>query len=242
MRYGIFSDIHSNLEALQAVVEAYRKESIDSYLCVGDVIGYGANPVECCQINRELAIATVAGNHDWAGVDLFGLTYFNPQAEAAIVWTKRYLDESSKLFLQTLPLTYKESDFTLVHGTLYQPEEFHYLIDLYAAQQTFTVMDTSLCFLGHSHVAGIFLKQPDTVIRYNQASNLEIQPQNKYIINVGSVGQPRDGNPKAAYCIYDSTEKKVQIKRVDYDIQAARKKIIAAGLPRILGDRLLVGS
>lgn len=241
MRYGIFSDVHSNLEALEAVINAYKKEEIDKYLCVGDVVGYAANPKECIGKVKELVTITIAGNHDWANVDLFSLDYFNPDAKEAIFWTKQNLNDNSRYFLETLKLIYQDEDLTLVHGTLNEPQEFNYLVDEYAAYETIRLLETDICFVGHSHVAGIFIQDKDERVFYCLDSAIGIKEENKYIVNVGSVGQPRDRNPKAAYCIYDTEKKEIQIKRVDYDIEATRKKIIAAGLPRFLADRLLVG-
>ena len=241
MRYGIFSDIHSNLEALDAVIEAYRKEKIDRYLCVGDVVGYASSPKECIEKIRMLAMITVAGNHDWASVNLISTDYFNPDALEAVFWTQRNLDEEGRYFLEHLMLVYKNEDLTMVHGTLDEPGDFNYMTDGYIASRTFELLETNICFVGHTHVPGVFIKSKDSRIRYQEDSNINIKEDSKYIINVGSVGQPRDGNPKAAYCIYDSDKKNVQIKRISYDIQTVRKKIIAGGLPRFLGERLLIG-
>jgi len=241
MRYGIFSDIHSNLEALDAVITAYKKESIDKYLCIGDAIGYAANPKECIEKIKKLAMITVAGNHDWAAVNMFSIEYFNPVAQEAILWTRRNLDDKSKNFLETLKLVYKNEDLTLAHGTLDNPQEFHYMTDGYIAEESFRLLDASVCFVAHTHVAGMFIKGEDNCVYYKEESSTDLKVRNKYIINVGSVGQPRDGNPQAAYCIYDTQKKQIQIKRASYDIETARDKIIKAGLPRFLGDRLLVG-
>jgi predicted phosphodiesterase len=241
MRYGIFSDIHSNLEALEAVIQAYKKEAIDAYLCVGDVIGYAANPKECIDKIEAIAMITIAGNHDCASIDLFSVEYFNPVAKEAISWTKRSLREDDRDFLGTLKLVYQNEDLTLVHGTLGNPSEFYYMIDSYAARETFELLRTDVCFVGHSHVAGVFIKDKDNRLCYRQDSRIDILEGNKYILNVGSVGQPRDGNPKAAYCIYDTEKKEIQIKRTAYDIQASREKIIDAGLHRSLADRLILG-
>lgn len=241
MRYGIFSDIHSNLEALDTVIEAYRKEKIDRYLCVGDVVGYASSPKECIEKIRMLVMITLAGNHDWASVNLISTDYFNPDALEAVFWTQRNLDEEGRYFLEHLMLVYKNEDLTMVHGTLDEPGDFNYMTDGYIASRTFELLETNICFVGHTHVPGVFIKSKDSRIRYQEDSNINIKEDSKYIINVGSVGQPRDGNPKAAYCIYDSDKKNVQIKRISYDIQTVRKKIIAGGLPRFLGERLLIG-
>lgn len=241
MRYGIFADVHSNLEALEAVIHAYKKEAIDKYLCAGDVVGYGANPKECIEQVKMFTMVTVAGNHDWASVDLFSTDYFNPVAKEAVYWTAHNIDEQSRYFLEHLGLIYKNEDLTMVHGTLDDPQDFNYMTDDYIAAKTFALLETNTCFVGHTHVAEIFIQDKDNRIYYQGGNNIDIKEENKYIINVGSVGQPRDGNSQAAYCIYDTDTKIVQIKRINYDIQTAREKIIARGLPIFLGERLLVG-
>lgn len=241
MRYGIFSDIHSNLEALQAVIQAYQNDNIDKYLCIGDLVGYAANPGECIKEIKQLAPVSVAGNHDWASVNLFSLDYFNPVAKQAILWTMHNLSKEDCCFLESLKLLYKNADLVLVHGTLDNPKDFNYLSSVDAAEGAFGSLDRKVCFLGHTHVAGFFIQGRNGLIEYRQNKTIVIEKGNKYLINVGSVGQPRDGNPDAAYCIYDTQTKKVQIKRVKYNKGLARKKIIKAGLPEFLGDRLLTG-
>jgi len=277
VRYGIFSDIHSNVEALDAVIQAYRTEDIDKYLCIGDIVGYAANPNECIEKAKMLAMISVAGNHDRACVNLFSADYLNPFAKEAVIWTQSNLDDQSKYFLEHLPFIYKNEDLTMVHGTLDEPQDFHYMSDGYTASKTFGLLETDVCFVGHTHVPGIFIhsqqenlaihsedeqrllsinhsrprplgrgsrrliKSENGNIAYQKESGINIKEGNKYIIDVGSVGQPRDGNPEAAYCIYDTKKKNIEIKRVSYDIQAARGKIINAGLPGFLAERLLLG-
>ena len=241
MRYGIFSDVHSNIEALNAVVAALEKEKIDSYLCAGDVVGYASAPRDSIEVVKSLADITIAGNHDWAAVDKFALDYFNQYAKEAILWTGNNLGQEDRHFLESLTLVYKNQDLILVHGTLQNPEEFDYMTDEYAARETFRLMEHDICFVGHTHIAGTFKKDKFDAIDYSEDKFISIEPGNKYIVNVGSVGQPRDRNPKAAYCVYDSDEKEVHIKRVDYDTGTARRMIIDAGLPKFLGDRLLTG-
>lgn len=166
MRYGIFSDIHSNIEALDAVFEAYKKEAIDKYLCVGDVVGYASNPNECIDRVKFLAKAQVAGNHDRAAVNLFSVDYFNPFAREAISWTSRNLNDNSRYFLESLKLLYKNEDLTLVHGTLVNPEEFDYMTDVEVARETFEILEANICFVGHTHIAGIFIRHNDGYIHY----------------------------------------------------------------------------
>jgi predicted phosphodiesterase len=242
MRYAIFSDIHSNLEALEAVLEAYQKERIDEYLCIGDVVGYAANPNECIERLRKVAMITLVGNHDWAAVDLFSADNFNPEAQKAIFWTKANLTESSKYFLSSLKLVYDIEKLVLVHGSLDSPQVFNYLTNVYSCAATFKLLRSSVCFVGHTHVPVVFIQDKKGDIRYQDVESLKIEPDNKYIINVGSVGQPRDSIPAAAYCIFDTSDQQVQIKRIKYDVFKARRKIIEAGLPQFLADRLLTGN
>ena len=241
MRYGIFSDIHSNLEALNAVIEAYRKEGIDEYLCVGDIVGYGADPKESILTVRSLASQTVAGNHDWAAVDLLSTEYFNETARDAVDWTAKQLSEQERGFLKNLQLLYKNADLTLVHASLDNPQEFGYIDDLNTAEDSFWSQETDVCFVGHTHDAGVFIKDKAGEVSYKKEDVVNVSSGCKYIINVGSVGQPRDLNPRACYCIFDTVKRKIFIKRALYDIKKAQDKIIAVGLPSALATRLEFG-
>jgi predicted phosphodiesterase len=241
MRYGIFSDVHSNLEALEAVLAAYRQAAIDKYLCVGDIVGYAANPRECIEKVRSLVSTSVAGNHDWACSGLFSSDYFNPLAAKAVIWTKDKLDAQEGYFLKSLKLTFSNQDLTLVHATLNDPAAFSYLRSIQFTSPTFELLESALCFVGHTHVPGVFIQNQDKSIDYFEGEILKLEKNKKYIVNTGSVGQPRDGNPQASYCIYDTDKKTLWIKRRDYDFKAAGKKIIAAGLPEFLAARLAVG-
>lgn len=241
MRYGIFSDVHSNLEALTAVLEAFRKESIEEYLCVGDIVGYAADPLACIERVREVAEAAVAGNHDWAAIGLLSDAYFNEFAREALVWTRQRIGLGERAYLEALGLVYKNKDLTLVHGTLEDPPAFDYLIDEADAAASAAALENNICFVGHSHVAGIFAVEPSGRLWRLSGTTSGIGEGNKYIVNVGSVGQPRDGDPRASYCVYDSARKKVWLKRAAYDVASARRRVIAEGLPAYLGDRLLYG-
>jgi len=240
MRYGIFSDIHANLEAMEAVFKVFQKESVDSYFCVGDVVGYGANPHECIEIVKDLKAPCVAGNHDWAVIDRLDTRYFNPVAKTAVVWTRGAISPEDKGFLESLQLVYKNNDFILVHGTLQEALYFHYLVEEEEAKRMFALMDRPICFVGHTHVPGIFVQHKQRV-GFVFHSKLKLDSGIKYIINVGSVGQPRDGNPMASYCIYDTEDNSIAIKRVSYNIAEAQRKIIEVGLPPFLAHRLASG-
>lgn len=240
MRYGIISDIHSNLEALEAVREDALKEGVDLFFSSGDIVGYGANPNECLDIIKALNVSIAAGNHDWAAGAKFDAQYFNPLALEAIVWTKQVLSKENLAFLSDLELVFKNQDFILVHGSLDQPADFIYLGKGSQAKETFSLMDRNVCFIGHTHIPRIFIQQKEKIV-FSGPLNIELQKGCKYIVNAGSVGQPRDRNPLASYCIFDSVRQTVEIKRVPYDILRAQKKIRAAGLPEYLAERLEYG-
>jgi predicted phosphodiesterase len=242
MRYAIFADIHANLEALEAVLDACQKESVDRYLCAGDIVGYAADPGECIEKIKAQGVTVVAGNHDWAAAKLYSTEYFNPGAREALLWTRGELSAAHCEFLKDLKLVLKNEDLTLVHGTLNYPEDFNYLTDGYLAQESFRILDKPVCFIGHTHIPGIFVKEESGIIHYRRDNFIKLCDSSSYIINVGSVGQPRDSDPKAAYCVYDTSKKEASIRRVNYDIQTASSKIILKGLPAFLGERLFLGN
>ena len=239
MRYAILGDVHANLEALQAVVEATRKEKVEAYFCVGDLVGYGAQPCECIKIIRDLKCQTVAGNHDHAALGKTPIEFFNPDAKLAVEWTRSKLSPDETKYLDSLPYTIEKEDFTITHATLHTPEFFEYIQTIFDAQLSFEVLKTSICFLGHSHVPVNFL---DTMpISYTMEPKVKLTRGRRVLCNVGSVGQPRDGNPRAAWGLYDVSKKHVEIKRVEYDIASAARKIADAGLPRANDERLFLG-
>jgi len=239
LRYAIISDIHSNYEALEAVLEDLSRERIDRYLSTGDVVGYGADPEACIARVRGLDPVIVAGNHDWAVAGRLSLEFFNSYAREAIEWTRTRLDSGSIRWLSSLPLTKKVGDVTLAHATVHGPENFDYLLTAYDAHLSLEVLDTPVCFVGHSHVPVTFAKNGS--VTFSFATEIDLTANAKAIVNAGSVGQPRDGNPHASYGIYDSDARVVEVRRVPYDIAAASRKILAAGLPPVLAERLWHG-
>lgn len=240
MRYAVFSDVHSNLEALEAVLAIFEKSNIDRYIFLGDIVGYGADPTRCIAALKALDASCVAGNHDWACVGLTDLDFFNESALAAILWTQDALTEEDRSFLKSLPLLRREKDLSFVHGTLVRPEEFDYMTDGDRAARSFYALEGSLCFVGHSHAPGVFVEDADKVF-YKTPDVLEIQKSRRYIINDGSVGQPRDGDPRACCCIYDDEAAIVEFKRVVYDVVRTQKKILNSGLPGRFAARLSQG-
>ena len=239
MRYAVISDIHSNLEALDAVSAALAKDSVDAYLCVGDVVGYGADPKECIRIVRNLGCrVSVAGNHEYGALGLLSLDYFTDDAREALVWTRGVLSAADADYLRSFELVHEGRDYTLVHGSLESPAEFNYIFNSGEAAATAAAAKTPVCFVGHTHAPGIFCLDSGRIERLG-AWQVKIDYKKKYVINVGSVGQPRDGDPRASYAIYDAGAKTVEIKRVPYDIKSAQDKILKAGLPAFLAARLV---
>lgn len=241
MRYGIFSDIHGNLEAFEAVRAALSKESIDQYISPGDIVGYGADPSQCVSIIQELSCGVVAGNHDWAVGGLFDPLNLNEAAREAVLWTEAVLSWEEIGYLKSLELTIEQDSLLAVHGSLNSPADFSYIRNERDTQATFKLMDKPLCFIGHTHVPAIFQLTKEGVKR-KKGHKVKVTGADKYIVNVGSVGQPRDGDPRASYAVYDDEKNTVEIKRVKYDIETAQDKILKTGLPDILAYRLSTGN
>jgi diadenosine tetraphosphatase ApaH/serine/threonine PP2A family protein phosphatase len=240
VKYAIVSDIHSNIEALDAAF-AQLDDGVE-VLCLGDIVGYGPNPNECVARIRARASVTILGNHDVAAIDNFGLAYFNPAARDAMLWTQNVLTSEHTAWLNGLGYEYRVAEFLLVHGA--PREYFEYILDKPAAARAFAATDAPLIFIGHTHIAEVYALEPDGAIAHRhlqQGGEVELVPGHRYIINVGSVGQPRDLNPRASFGIYDSVAQTVNVVRFDYAIARVQEKIALAHLPDALGRRLLVG-
>jgi len=239
LRYGIFGDIHGNLDAFQSVLAEMEKLDIQEYLCMGDIVGYGADPEACVKIVRELGALTIAGNHDHAVLGHLDIAYFNQYAREAALWTRAHLSQESMDWLRQRPFVEHLEDFTIVHGSLQAPELFNYVTTIKDAEFNFRLMDKTILFLGHSHQPlAFFYTDPMT---YTMDPTIPIDPESKAIVNVGSVGQPRDEDPRAAFALYDDDANQVVIHRVEYDIDRAAGKILEAGLPQALALRLSLG-
>ncbi len=241
MKYAILGDIHANLEALNAVLEKCEELGVDKYLCIGDIVGYNANPCECLAKVRGLDLEVVTkGNHDEQASSESELVGFNPQAAMAIEWTRSQLSDEEKIWLASLP--YRQTvgtKVTLVHATLDMPHMWGYIFDKFSAGVCLGYQFTQVCFFGHTHVPLAFEKYGDIVGGKYQEVNF--QPGHKYLINVASVGQPRDGDPRAGFVVYSPEDRKVMLHRVEYDIKTSQDKILAAGLPERLAQRLAYG-
>lgn len=229
MKYAILGDIHSNQEALNAVLIDAEKQGVTHYACTGDVVGYNADPKTCLQTIRSLKCKIVQGNHDYYTACNESMDLFTPMAQKSIRWTRKQLSAFERKFLRHLPLILDIENFTIVHSSLNNPHRWNYIFKRKAADANFRNQFNNVCFFGHTHVPLAFIKGP--TIEKGFYDTLNIRPGFQYLINVGSVGQPRDRDPKAAYVVYDLEAQTVSMRRVEYDIETTQKKIRVAGLP-----------
>ena len=239
-RVAVLGDIHSNISALNAVIEDARSQNVTDFVCVGDIVGYNADPSECLEIVRDLCCAVVCGNHDHYCCNDEDLDDFHPLAASVVDWTRRHLTEEQQTYLRGLEYTKPIFGFMLVHSTLDMPEKWGYVFDSLDAESNFSYQNTGLCFHGHTHVPMVFEKQGFDVHR-GEPHKLKATLGRKYFVNVGSVGQPRDGDTRSSYVLYDSKTRELDFRRVVYDIAETQRRIRAAGLPERLAERLELG-
>jgi diadenosine tetraphosphatase ApaH/serine/threonine PP2A family protein phosphatase len=242
MRIGIFSDVHANIEALTAVLEAFRSERIDKYVCIGDTVGYGASPNECCDIIRELAAFTILGNHDAAVAGRMDYSYYYDAARHALDLHARILSPENMAWLKGLPYQVQDGHVTFCHGSPVNLEEFEYIFSKEQAAQCLDMWGelSTVTFIGHSHLCKSFALTPTDVYEV-VAEKFVLRPDHRYIVSVGSVGQPRDYDNRASYTIYDTEERTFEFKRAAYDIDTAAQKIFDSELERNFGNRLFLG-
>jgi len=233
MQVAILSDIHSNLPALEAVISAIDERKIATVWCLGDIAGYGPFPNHCLAIVRARCSLVVSGNHDSGVIGRTPVDDFNEYGLRAIFWTRGALEPGHMAYLRELPLSLTHGDCTLVHASPFEPSDWHYLHTVRGATKNFRAFDTRLCFIGHTHVP-VILGEDGTVNRYTA--------EGRYIINTGSVGQPRDGNPAAAFGVYDSDSGRYEGVRVPYAVEKTAEAILSAGLPEFLARRLYQGT
>ncbi|MGE3173318.1 MAG: metallophosphoesterase [Planctomycetota bacterium] len=243
MRIGILGDVHGNMEALTAVVDAMRRDGVEEWVQVGDIVGYGPEPSACIDLIRDLRCAVCMGNHDAAVLGMLDTAYFNNFAKAAIQWTRSQLRPQDLDYLRALQLVVKKGDYTVVHGTLHLPEQFGYVVSQVEARDSLRLQQTFMCFVGHSHVPAVYLERENGQLDmvFQSEAEVSIDGYARVLMNVGSVGQPRDEDPRATYAIYDTAAKTASIRRVKYDIAGVQRKIRKAGLPEMLAHRLSLG-
>ena len=240
MLHAIVSDIHGNLEALESVLADIARHEPASIVCLGDFVGYGASPNECIDRLRPLIEHAVVGNHDLAACGKLKLTYFNSNAALAARWTESSLTPDNLQYLRDLPFSVRWRETLLVHASPAEPEDWHYVLSPVEAQIEMDAYQESVCFIGHSHYPGTFDRNEEQV-RYTRTSEVLLEKGHRYLVNVGSVGQPRDGDPRAAYLLYDDMERVLRHIRLEYDVAGAMRRILGAGLPRFLAERLQWG-
>ncbi len=244
MKYLVFSDIHSNLEALEKLLATKKAKSVDAFIFLGDLVGYGPNPNEVIDLFRELKPAHfIRGNHDKVIADLESSSLFNPVAAFSAEWSKVQLNDQNQKFLKNLikgPLLV-DHFITLSHGSTF--DEDYYIFSIFEAAESFKFMDTSIGFFGHTHFPIMYLlrnERIDTVpLTFN--TKIKLDPNTKYLINPGAIGQPRDKNPNPSFIVFDSQKKEITFQRFIYDVKCTQKKIRAFGLPEILASRLETG-
>jgi diadenosine tetraphosphatase ApaH/serine/threonine PP2A family protein phosphatase len=243
VRYAVFSDIHGNLEALETVLEDAVRHRPDAYLCLGDIVGYGPDPNECVARVQALGGDAIAGNHDRAALGGADLEMFSPLARTAIEWTMTVLSDETRRFLAALPLRLETPTFLAVHGSPRDPVD-EYILDLPTALAVFNDSPFRLCLVGHSHVPGAFVLRSDGRVSargLTPGEPVRLTRGSRYIVNVGSVGQPRDGDPRTSYLLLDASSLTATLRRLRYPITATQEKMIARGLPALLARRLTAG-
>jgi len=232
LKIAIISDIHGNLEALTTALDIISEIKTDLTICLGDIVGYGPDPEECVHLIREHCKHVLMGNHDQAVTDHSATKNFNDIAKEAVLWTAERLAQDSMEYLKALPLTLSHDGALFVHASPSTPEKWNYLFTYEDATKEFTHLDQNICFVGHTHFPAIFSDDPNAT---------EITRTNKYIINVGSIGQPRDQDPRLSFGVFDTEKWEYHYIRADYPVQMTYDKIIDRGLPRFLAERLVQG-
>lgn len=239
-KLALISDVHANLESLMAILADIKKNDIKEILFIGDAVGYGPDPDECLRIIETECSVMIAGNHDWAAIGLTDIAFFNSAARSAIKWTMERLSSENIQLLRRFKLTeaIPEKDLFLVHSTPKEPQRWSYLLAQRDVVTNFDYFHTKICFLGHTHLPFIAeLKPHGEIVVHNDKT--EVLEGSRYIVNAGSVGQPRDGDPRACYCIYD--KESIYFRRVKYDVTNTQNKMSKYGLPEYLIERLSYG-
>jgi diadenosine tetraphosphatase ApaH/serine/threonine PP2A family protein phosphatase len=241
MRYLLISDVHGNLEALEASLEAAEKFEPYQLMCLGDIVGYGADPAPCIDLIGNRANLILAGNHDLAVADVIPFDDFNPIARHAIEWTQKVLTPEDRELLSNLPLQYVDGDYCFTHASPIDPMKFGYIRALEDVAEVFNHIGQKFCFVGHTHLPVVVRMSEKTgKMEVVRETKIFVENHYRYFVNVGSLGQPRDNNPDACMVMLDEDEQSVEFLRVPYNITASQEKILSEGLPSYLAERLLL--
>ena len=241
MIYAIFSDIHANMEAFEAVLNDIKRQKVDSNVFLGDIVGYGPNPNECIELLRENCDVIISGNHDAAVTGDTNTTFFNSYARESVIWTVKTITKENLAFLKTLKSSDILEDFQVAHSTPFEPDSWSYLTSLQDAHENYQTLERDVCFIGHSHQPLIIEFVDEVNVLPIKDMYKTLNKNRKYIINAGSVGQPRDMNPEACYMTYDTKTGTIEYRRVEYNIEKVQKKMKKHELPAYLIDRLSIG-
>ena len=241
MKTALISDIHANLEALTAVLNDIDGNQIDQIICLGDVIGYGSDPVGCLELVQKHCKIKLIGNHEYAALGLTETTQYNSAAQQATEWTKTQLGDFELSILDDFIMEHSADNIHYVHASPFEPDRWRYILAPNSALEGFMHFDEKICFFGHTHVPQIFSENENGLPRCQVGHDFLPDPDGRYLINVGSVGQPRDNDPRACYVIFDDKEYEVISQRVEYNIAETQRKMTAAQMPHMLISRLSAG-
>jgi diadenosine tetraphosphatase ApaH/serine/threonine PP2A family protein phosphatase len=244
VRTAILTDIHANLPALEAVLEHAERQGVDRWVCLGDTVGYGAQPDECCEVVRGRVSFSLLGNHDAAVAGRMSYDWYHPPARAALDWTRRTLDDENLAWLSSLPYTVREGDVAFCHGSPLDPEAYDYIFNASHAMELLSMRDglAAVTFLGHAHLPRAF-SLTEEVVETLAGETFTLRPSRKYVFAVGSVGQPRDGDARSAYAVFDDEARTVDYHRVSYEVATAAQRILRVPqLPPQFAQRLYEGT
>lgn len=241
MKYGIFSDVHANIEALDAILETLNSHGVEKFVCLGDIVGYGPNPNEVVRKVAEVCDICVLGNHDNVALKREAHEHFNPHAQNVIDWTQNILEEDVKDYLSKRPYLEREDGIYFVHASPKSPADWFYVNSLDDSVEAFDFCPDRICFIGHTHCPSFVIKESDQSFKVLDDDAVVLQDDQRILINVGSVGQPRDRNPKTSACIYDSETQSFELLRIDYDFGTTQQKMKDLKFPAFLIHRLSSG-
>jgi len=241
MRLAIVSDIHGNLEAFTSVLRDIESQKVDRIHFLGDVVGYGCNPAACLELVNKLCDTKLMGNHEFAVLGRLSTEQYAAAAKEVAEWTQTQLSDFELACLEEFELSRAVDDLFFVHASPCEPDQWRYILDEQSAQLAFDHFDQSICFFGHSHVPVVFTENTDGPPRKRVGHSFQPNEDDRYLINVGSVGQPRDKDPRACYVTFDTCERDLEYHRVEYDIARTQQKMASANLPQVLIDRLTIG-
>jgi len=241
MKIAIISDVHANLEALTAVMQDIESRNAERVFFLGDVVGYGADPNKCIKLIGDLCEIKLLGNHDYVAMGLESPEHFNVMAKQSIFWTRKELKKKAIERMSDFEMEATFLDYYFVHASPDNPADWNYMVSVDDAVRNFDFFSQGFCFVGHSHLPAVFCLQPDRKVDLIESDWFEAKPDCRYIINVGSVGQPRDGNRNACYIEAETDTNRFEFRRVPYDLRLAQEKMRKAQLPEFLITRLASG-